>query len=409
GEALRKQLSLSATYPDSRLEIVTTEGNFLSGSTLLPEERGEELLASVPRKGYRLNAQVTWLKPEPAASTAQKRRTAKTGIIAAAATLLLLTAGAVFYGYKTEPTDSEFDFMDAVNLPIGINRGDQFRLSGDGKMIAYTADSKNGTTDLFIASVDNPEHVSQLTATAAAYEYSPAWSPDKSALAFIRIDDSRCVIVIITIANGAEGEISTCAKNAIPSIDWSPDGSHIAFIDQNSLGISTISIESRETKQWTKPNVDDGPLDSVMRFSPDSKKIAFIRRLSWNKNAIFTTSEEHLTPRQVSPVFWAIRNLDWISGNKEIIYKYQSPSNMGLHITNIETGENKNVLNSAQLKELGLGDIALGVSQNQRSVVMPFCNAQPTTFLQTLPSIEDSSNLQKIQMADAGATFPRLS
>lgn len=47
GEALRKQLSLSATYPDSSLEIVTTDGNFLSGSTLLSEERGAELLASV--------------------------------------------------------------------------------------------------------------------------------------------------------------------------------------------------------------------------------------------------------------------------------------------------------------------------------------------------------------------------
>jgi tricorn protease len=130
-----------------------------------------------------------------------------------------------------------------------------------------------------------------LTNTPGTIERSPAWSPDGNTIAWLS-DESGEYALHLARQNG-EGAIT---KIPMPepgfyrALEWSPDSKKISFTDAR-MRIWYVDIESKQfTKVDKEPFWAPGSNDWVPVWSPDSKWLAYSKRLGNYLGAIFVYS-----------------------------------------------------------------------------------------------------------------------
>ena len=104
-------------------------------------------------------------------------------------------------------------------------------------------------------------------------------SPDGSQIALLMKDDAGIVQLWTVSPNGGALKQVTSNRWSVDSaFTWSPDGRTIAHVMDNSVCVT--SVASGQTKRLTS-RTDDAlrPRPEACVFSPDGKRIAFIRRL----------------------------------------------------------------------------------------------------------------------------------
>ncbi len=146
----------------------------------------------------------------------------------------------------------------------------RFSISADGKRIAYIASTEEGW-HLFILEDD---HLKQLTRGEWDVQ-SLAWSPvNDNLIAFSQfISHRRSRLVFANISNGDIQELVSEEAAFRDGIEWSPDGSRIAFTDRRDRNIFIVDFNSRLITQFTS----NEPNDYSPNWSPDGRKIAFVR------------------------------------------------------------------------------------------------------------------------------------
>jgi dipeptidyl aminopeptidase/acylaminoacyl peptidase len=104
-------------------------------------------------------------------------------------------------------------------------------------------------------------------------------SPDGTRIAFLMKDDAGVVQLWTVSPNGGELRQVTRNHGSVASaFTWSPDGRDIAHVMDNSVCVT--EVVSGKTKRLTSPTDDAcSPRPEACVFSPDGKKIAFVRRL----------------------------------------------------------------------------------------------------------------------------------
>jgi Tol biopolymer transport system component len=90
----------------------------------------------------------------------------------------------------------------------------------------------------------------------------PAWSPDGRHLAFVRIEEHRCQLIVLEVATGQWRAISSGPLYSHPS--WSPDGRRIAFASKGEIllisadGTSTLRLTDNDSRdycpRWSSSN-----------------------------------------------------------------------------------------------------------------------------------------------------------
>lgn len=133
---------------------------------------------------------------------------------------------------------SSTDVQDA--LPCGPIRGTLSPLGPSGGVYGLTEEDPFAQ---ICYPEDGAETVEVTTAPYQEHMMPPAWSPDGQTVAIELCSsaaDNDCSIRLVTVRNGASVEF-------VPSngqgVSWSPDGSHIAYIDRNrSVSIVDIGI-----------------------------------------------------------------------------------------------------------------------------------------------------------------------
>jgi dipeptidyl aminopeptidase/acylaminoacyl peptidase len=150
----------------------------------------------------------------------------------------------------------------------------------DGKAIVYVrgGDLENGGNYPNPASV--PESVEQDVWAVSleggaprklAEGHSPAVSPKGDSVAYIFKDQ----VWLVKLASGAKPEQLIHDKGKCDSLDWSPDGSSLAFVsrrgDHSFVGVYNASSKGLN---YLDPTVDH---DSGPAWSPDGRQIAFLR------------------------------------------------------------------------------------------------------------------------------------
>ncbi|HET9706318.1 MAG TPA: winged helix-turn-helix domain-containing protein [Vicinamibacterales bacterium] len=281
---------------------------------------------TIRKRGYRLIAPVRSLEPEPVAAPAARRGSRK--LVAAASILLAATLGAVVVALATRPDvdPSASPAVRFVAMTSGpLNETDP-ALSPDGSQLAFAMrpdPSDHGHADIFItrAAGQTPE---RIIASPVDDRY-PAWSPDATTLAFVRIDGRTCDVIVATLADKRERRLVACGNAEEPRVNWSPDGEWL--VESFAPGpdpirgwrIARIATRTGIREELTLPA--PGTLgDYSPVVSPDGSRIAFVRGINGATSDIFVMPFAGGTPTRLTWDNQDIVGIDWSADGQSLVY-----------------------------------------------------------------------------------------
>ena len=133
-----------------------------------------------------------------------------------------------------------------------------------------------------------PKEVTQRRLTYTADRIFPGiqgprhWlrsSPDGSHIAFLMKDEAGIVQLWTVSPNGgAVAQLTHNQWSVASAFTWSPDGGRIAHVMDNSVFL-TDSLTGQSRRVTDRVSDETSPLSEACVFSPDGKKIAFMRRI----------------------------------------------------------------------------------------------------------------------------------
>lgn len=157
-------------------------------------------------------------------------------------------------------------------------------ISPDGKYVAYAQQAPNLATRLVVRLIDGgePHHIT----SGIEDEWSPAWSPEGSRIAFLRGDPAdNAALVLTSPLGGNERTLATVrpyARRRLLLIGhllaWTPDGRHLVVPDQITPGEGSLMLVDAETGERTRlTSPGDAHFDLEPSLSADGRLLAFNR------------------------------------------------------------------------------------------------------------------------------------
>ncbi|MDO8643073.1 MAG: MopE-related protein [Candidatus Woesearchaeota archaeon] len=148
-----------------------------------------------------------------------------------------------------------------------------------GLLIAYIC-TPNGTKDVCVIDVDgqhkqnltNSPNISEWNNEYPEYTVPVSWSPDAQWIAFIS-DSGRGPpeneIHRIIVQSRDREQIPIPQEPQVYDVEYSPDGTHIAYVSQNINTLKVINLETRETRQI------DTFVHGHVKWLPDSSYLVY--------------------------------------------------------------------------------------------------------------------------------------
>jgi Tol biopolymer transport system component len=198
--------------------------------------------------------------------------------------------------------------------------------SADGNRLAYSERgvSKDDVYHIYARRVPTGA-VTQLT-TGEANDISPAWSPDGTRIAFLRVDNGKAQLLTIPSAGGAETRIAEFpaaeSEQPLPALSWSHDGRTLAAViggEKQAAGIALISVSNGALRRvTTPPQGSDG--DWSPAFSPDGSKLAFARGSGGEAQDLYLADADGANPKRITFDDSAVRGIAWAANGGDLIY-----------------------------------------------------------------------------------------
>ena len=286
-------------------------------------------LENIPKRGYRLIAPV-----RPVASLeetrARRRRIPALAIVVAALLISGSLALLVYEMVPSEPTDA----LRVRPLTAWPGHEGWVSFSPDGKRLALAwSGESDDNFDIYVKGIDDDSRV-RLT-TDPQMDWSPAWSPDGRAIAFLRRSNLGAAVYVVPASGGPERFIATLKTRTLSQffhmLDWSGDGA-LVVPDQNSpeepFHIIRLSIDTGETRQLTSPP-PRSPGDLRPIVSPDGQTLAFTRGLEPTPSDIYVLPVTGGEPRRVTFDESVITSLTWSEDGGSIVFSSERGASAG--------------------------------------------------------------------------------
>ena len=202
--------------------------------------------------------------------------------------------------------------------------------------------------------------VRNLTNSSASAEHLPTWSPDGNLIAYFSDSSGEYQLVIAPQDGmGKRREIALPEHGQYYTPAWSPDGKRIVFHDTD-LRLWVVNVATGKAKvvdhdSWMAPNRTLDPT-----WSPDSKWIAYAKRLPTYFHAIFVYNVETGDIEQVTNGFADATSPAWDESGKYLWFlasttfglnsawldmsSYNHPNNSALYLAVLAKGEPSPVL-----------------------------------------------------------------
>jgi len=245
--------------------------------------------------------------------------------LAAALVLIGLVsfAGYRWLGAESKPAEHALGQSRVVPLIGERGRKNHAAISPDESRVAFAWDGGAGAelspTDIYVKVIGTDGPPLRLT-TAAENDSYPFWTPDGKYVTFVRErPDGKSDVLRVPANGGPEQKVAETYSWAA----WSPDGKTLAVRGladtSNKKSLYLFVPETGERTRLTTP--EPTASDSMPRFSPDGKWVAFTRQLNGNVADIFVVPVSGGTARQLTTEnFNIIGTLAWTSDSREIVF-----------------------------------------------------------------------------------------
>jgi Tol biopolymer transport system component len=344
GRTVSKQELMSALWPDTFVEDTNLSFQVSTLRRALGEA-GAEWIEAVPKHGYRFAAVVAVNPPPatlpgsptaalagPALATAVRTSTGwrrSTRVIVG-----LIVIGAGYFAFVSLQSTEPPNAFNAVATPLTGYPGNETgpSLNPDGTQVAF---SWNGPHE------DNPDIYVKLAGMGEPIpltkgperDESPAWSPDGQRIAFVRRIPERTIeVFVIPALGGAERRVASFlldSSRRSTRLSWSPDGKWIAIGGKRSsssaFGLWLVEIDGPDVRPLTTPPAAEWFADFGPAFSPDGRRIAFIRTKATSSAIFVLPLSSALAP--ISEPVLALRDprrsivgLSWTPDGRNLVY-----------------------------------------------------------------------------------------
>ena len=203
------------------------------------------------------------------------------------------------------------------------NRLTNAQLSATGKRAIFEARG-----DIFTVPVDKGDW-RNLTTTEGSAERTPAWSPDGKWVSWFSDASGEYRLVIAPQDGlGEKRVIEIPDPKFYYTPAWSPDSKKIFFTDTDLrlwlVDVAAGSVKLVDTDQWMVPTRSVDPV-----WSPDSRWIAYAKRLDNLMHAIFVYSVEDGRIHQITDGFSDATSPAWDASGKYLYF--MASTNFGLN------------------------------------------------------------------------------
>jgi Tol biopolymer transport system component/DNA-binding winged helix-turn-helix (wHTH) protein len=227
-------------------------------------------------------------------------------------------------------------------LPLTSDPGNEVdpALSTSGRL-AYVARAADGRPHLFTKSSADAPAVQTTHGDGA--DHAPAWSPDESQLAFVRIDASGCAIWIAA-ADGREARtLVPCTARDEFRMSWSPDSGLLAVTAgaatiRTPSHIEVISIATGARRAVTEPPPAHSG-DWSPAFSPNGREIAFVRSISGSISDVFVVPTDGGVPRRITTDNADVLGVDWEPDGRQLVFSSDRAGGISVWRVSTDGGE----------------------------------------------------------------------
>jgi serine/threonine protein kinase/dipeptidyl aminopeptidase/acylaminoacyl peptidase len=245
--------------------------------------------------------------------------------VAAVAASLTLAAVLVVWLWFRHPS-GQIDFSRMTVRPLASQPGleDNPSISPDGLWISclYRARAVDRPQLQVHSMKGGPPVV--IETDGLVVQGRAAWSPDSSELAFGELEGSRThSIYRARRTGGAPTRIGACRQRAGNGceVDWSPDGATLAVTDLWPGNSELYLLDLASGRHRTLISAD-GPSLSRPRFSPDGKRIAYLRQgsqVSMTHDDLYVVAAAGGAPRRITRSPWFLKGFAWSTDGNSLV------------------------------------------------------------------------------------------
>ncbi len=277
------------------------------------DAHGEPAIETVPKIGYRLLLPVRALDAEDPAAPAPRRRRAGVVLLAV---VLLVPAGVIAWWLSAAAPAPVMPAWMTLSVNPGLEHMPAF--SPDGRQLIYSR-GLAGRERLWLRPLDGGAEVA-LTAPGEAMDYAADWSAGGERIAFLRQDEQRCRVMIMTLLQREPREIGQCSP-ANGRLSLSPDGRRVVLSDrpdpdQRANALFVIDVDSGVRRSLPPPPAEQG--DYRPRYSPDGTWIAFSRVDGRFQSSVLRRRSEGGAPETVWSPDGFVHQVQW-RGDHELV------------------------------------------------------------------------------------------
>lgn len=245
------------------------------------------------------------------------------------AVLVLIGAGGLIWAAWPAPPPEPPKTVPFTSFP-----GEEYdpALSPDGERLAFVWDGDGAAGHDIYLKESGTETPLRLT-THPAQERSPTWSPDGKRIAFVRVDGGVHTLHIVPVLGGSPREVARLGARQVEGLVWSPDGTTLAFALQQApygpFHIQLLSLETLQQRALTTPPAHYRG-DLAPRFSPDGRRVAFLRSVVDRVQDIYVVSVEGETPRPITRDQADVSGFDWTARGDGLVFSSNRDGNFSL-------------------------------------------------------------------------------